>query len=104
VRRRRNPALGRQHGEERLDLGGRHVPRMPQAMPTNEEAYPVNVCFLGAQAVVQVASPLADLVHEARSWRRELVAGFHSRFILYARTVISGLPAPALAGRLAATS
>jgi hypothetical protein len=42
---------------------------------------------------VQVASPLADLVHEARSWRRGPVAGFHSRFILYARTAINGLPA-----------
>ena len=55
-------ALDGKHGEKRLHLGTSHVARMPQAVKMNVLADPENVGLLGAQAIVQVADLLAQLV------------------------------------------
>jgi hypothetical protein len=65
VRRWRNVPLRGKHGEEGLNLRSAHVARMLQAMPSNEEAHPVDVGLFGAKAIVQIAHPLAYLVQQA---------------------------------------
>jgi hypothetical protein len=65
VRGGRHLALRGQHGQERLDLRLRHLPRMPHAVKADEMAHPVNVGLLGAQAVVQITEPLPQLPKDA---------------------------------------
>lgn len=66
VRGRRNAPLRRKHGEERLNFRSAHIARMLQAVPSNEEAHPVEIGLLGAKAIVQIAHPLPHLVQQAR--------------------------------------
>jgi hypothetical protein len=49
-------------------------------MSTYEKAYPVEVGFLSAQAIVQTPNPFANLIHQADRAQRDS-AGFHRIFI-----------------------
>jgi hypothetical protein len=63
---RRDLALGREPGQERLDLRARQLGRMAQAVVVDEGTHPVHVGALSAQAVVEVADLLAHLIEQAR--------------------------------------
>jgi hypothetical protein len=54
-------ALGRQHGEERLDFSSPDLARMPQAVEVNEELGPVDVALLRPIAVMHVPQTFAQL-------------------------------------------
>lgn len=55
--------------QKRLDFAGTHLARVPHsasmARPANEEAGPVDVHLLGAEAIVHVPDALAQLVQNA---------------------------------------
>jgi len=56
-----NKFLGKQR-EKGLDLGATHGIRMPKSMESDERPYPIDISFLGAYAVVQIADALAQLI------------------------------------------
>jgi hypothetical protein len=62
---RRDLSIVREKREERLDLGSAHLLRMARAVISDEEAHPVVIRLLGANAVVRVADPFAQLVEQA---------------------------------------
>ena len=70
--------------QKRLDLAGTHAARMPQdpatTRPANEEADPVDVHLLGAEAIVHVPNALAQLIQNPCGLQRRN-AGFHRIFI-----------------------
>lgn len=80
VRRCRDMALIDQHGQERFHFGCTHVTRMAHdtfaIMPTDEKAHPIQVRFLGAEAIVEIANALAQLVEQPRRVQNRL-DGFH---------------------------
>jgi len=49
---------------KRFDLTLPHVPRMPHLVKTDELFDPINVCFFGAKAIVQVTNLLTQLVQQ----------------------------------------
>lgn len=65
VRGHRDMPLGGQPGEESLNLGSAHLPRMAQPGPAHKRAHPVHVGLFSAQAVVQVAKLFAQLAEQA---------------------------------------
>ena len=73
---RRHLALVGQHAQERLDLRRPHVARMPQTMPTDEKPHPIRIQLFGAEAIVHIANPLPNLVHQACGLQGRS-AGFH---------------------------
>jgi len=70
--------VARQMAQERADLFGAHLRRMPLAMEVNVAADPRHVRLLGAQAVVSPAQTIPDLVEQAR-FERELVLSWVGR-------------------------
>jgi hypothetical protein len=55
-----------------------HLARVTQGVKPDEPAHPVQISLLGAQAVVHVTQPLAQLVQQTlglQRWPRGLVAG-----------------------------
>ena len=67
-------ALIGQHGQEPLNLGLTHLTGVAQAMKADEPAHPVQVGFLGIQAVVHVAKPLAHLVQKPLGLQRRTIS------------------------------
>lgn len=80
VSRCRHLAVGGEMRQKCLDFAGTHVARMPHgpaiARPANEEANPVDVHLLGAEAIVHVPNALAQLVQDPGGPQRR-GAGFH---------------------------
>ena len=70
VGRRRDVALVDQRIQERLDLRATERARMAQPAMPHEGADPQQVGLLGAQAVMQVANPLAHLVEQPGGLQR----------------------------------
>lgn len=69
---------------ESLDFAGTHITRVPHgasmARPANEEADPVNLDLLSAEAIVHVPNALAQLVQNPGGLQHR-GAGFHRVFI-----------------------
>jgi hypothetical protein len=63
--RRRHPALDGQVGEERLDLGGPQLDRVPRAVEQDEPAGPVYIRVLGAEGVIPDPEGRPHLVQQA---------------------------------------
>lgn len=62
------------------------------ARPANEEAYPVNIHLLGAEAIVHVPNALAQLVQNSGGLQHR-GAGFHRVFITgHISSILSGKP------------
>lgn len=62
------------------------------ARPANEEAYPVNVHLLGAEAIVQIPNALAQLVQNSGGLQHR-GAGFHGVFItVHTYSILSAEP------------
>ena len=57
-------------------------------MTADEKPRPVQVRFLGPEAILQIPNALADLVEQACG-AKSGCAGFHARFILVKNTVSS---------------
>ena len=66
-----------QPGQERFDFRRTHLARVAQAVEPDEPAHPVDIRALGAQTVVGVAQPLAQLVEQAGRAQRWRGAGYH---------------------------
>lgn len=82
--------------QEGLDFAGTHLARVPHgssmARPANEEAGPVDIDLLGAEAIVQVAKALAQLVQNSAGLQHR-GAGFRSVFItVHMNSILSGKP------------
>lgn len=77
-------AVGGEMRQEGLDFAGTHLARVPHgssmARPANEEADPVNVDLLGAEAIVHVPNALAQLVQNSGGLQHR-GARFHRVFI-----------------------
>ena len=77
--------LAGQHGQERLNVGGAHIPWVAHGAtspcrPAHEKAHPVNVGFFGAEAIVAVTQALPKLIQQA--WgMQDRSGGFHGIFI-----------------------
>ena len=78
--------------QKRLDFAGTHVARVPHgsamARPANEEADPVDVHLLGAEAIVHVSDALAQLVqnpgglqHRGAEFHRIFMSGHISSIL-----------------------
>ena len=63
-------------GAHSFDLRRTHVAWMPQAMPTYEETYPVQVHLFSTEAIAKIARPLTHLVQQAFGLQGRS-AGFH---------------------------
>ena len=66
-----------QPGQERFDFRRTHLARVAQAVEPDEPAHPVDIRALGAQTVVGIAQPLAQLVEQAGRAQRWRGAGYH---------------------------
>src|SRR5262249_31706052 len=77
VSRWRDLSLVSEEGEEGLDFPRTHLPRMPEAVESNEEPHPIDVGLLGAQAVVGVADTLAQLIEQSYGLDRRMRHGMH---------------------------
>ncbi len=60
-------AVNRQVGEELVDFGRPHLPRVPFVMEENETADPLDVALFGAQAVVAYLKGSPHAVEQ--TWR-----------------------------------
>ncbi len=84
VGRRRHFAVCGEMRQKRLYFTGAHVARVPHgtavARPADEEANPIDVHLLGAEAIVHVPNALAQLVQNSGGLQRK-GAGFHRAFI-----------------------
>ncbi len=84
VRGSRHLAVGGEMRQKRLDVAGPHVARVPHgpaiARPANEEANPVDVHLLSAEAVVHVPDTLTQLVQNPGGLQHK-GAGFDGIFI-----------------------
>ena len=63
-------ALIGQHGQKRLHIGHTHLSRMTHAAelrsaPADEKTDPIEVSFLGFEAIVEIPNPLAHLIEQA---------------------------------------
>lgn len=96
VRGSRHLAVGGEMRQKRLNVAGTHVARVPHgpamARPANEEANPVDVHLLSAEAVVHVPDTLAQLVQNPGGLQHQ-GAGFDGIFI-------TGHPSSILSGKL----
>ena len=81
------------------------IARVPHGLtmagPVDEKSYPIDVCLLGAEAIVHVPNTLAQLVQHTGGLQRRN-AGFHEMFITGYVSSIFGdrLGCKPLAGRL----
>lgn len=66
-----------QLGQERFDFRRTHFVRVAQAVEPGEPAHPIDIRALGAQTVVGVAQPPAQLVEQAGRAQRWRGAGYH---------------------------
>ena len=77
--------LAGQHGQERLNVGGSHVPGVAHGAtcpcrPAHEKAHPVDVGFFGVETIVAVTQALPQLIQQAGGMQ-DRSGGFHGEFI-----------------------
>lgn len=66
----RHPPLARQPGEKGLNLRPTHLGRVTQPVKPDEGAAPVHIGLFGAQAVMQGADALPQLIEQPRRFQR----------------------------------
>jgi hypothetical protein len=71
LRRCSDLAVGRELREELLDIASTEICRVAVLMEAKVPPNPIDVSFLGADTIVLVSDPIADLVQEAR------IGGWH---------------------------
>jgi hypothetical protein len=64
-----NVALRSEMTEKSLDLGLSHFGRVPAGMENHETLYPIGICLLGSNAIVQRPQAIAQLIQQARLGR-----------------------------------
>ncbi len=74
--------------EERFNLAGSHIAGVANAVEPYERSRPINVALLGAQAVMAIANPLAQLIEQASRPKRRAGSSFHDALVLYIYTVL----------------
>lgn len=89
LRRRGHVALDREVIEKRSHLGRAHVARVPLAGEKDKATDPVQVRFLGAQAVVPLAQRVAHLVEQPRGSNRTRSYRFRIKRLPHAQPPIT---------------